>query len=83
MAQLAQAHDGIGHQLAGAVVGDLPATLDADDLDAAALELRGIGEDVDWFEDVVGPAQPVLNEIERAIEDVAMEEPGASVLSGQ
>ena len=36
---------------------------------------RGIGEDVDWFEDVVGPAQPVLNEIERAIEDVAMEEP--------
>jgi hypothetical protein len=38
---------------------------------------RGIGEDVDWFEDVVGPAQPVLNEIERAIEDLAMEEPGA------
>jgi hypothetical protein len=39
---------------------------------------RGIGEDVDWFEDVVGPAQPVLNEIERVIQDVAMEEPGAS-----
>lgn len=37
---------------------------------------RGIGEDVDWFEDVVGPAQPVLNQIEKAIEDVAMEEPG-------
>ena len=37
---------------------------------------RGIGEDVDWFEDVVGPAQPVLNEIEHVIEDVAMSEPG-------
>ena len=36
---------------------------------------RGIGEDVDWFEDVVGPAQPVLNQIEMAIEDVAMEAP--------
>ncbi len=39
---------------------------------------RGIGEDFDWFEDVVGPAQPVLNEIEHAIEDVAMSEPGES-----
>ena len=36
---------------------------------------RGIGEDVDWFEDVVGPAQPVLDEIEHAIEDVAMTTP--------
>ena len=36
---------------------------------------RGIGEDVDWFEDVVGPAQPVLNQIEHAIEDVAMSDP--------
>ena len=43
---------------------------------------RGIGEDVDWFEDVVGPAQPVLNEIERAIEDVAMLEPGAARQAG-
>ena len=37
---------------------------------------RGIGEDVDWFEDVVGPAQPVLGQIEKAIEVVAMEAPG-------
>jgi hypothetical protein len=37
---------------------------------------RGIGEDVDWFEDVVGPAQPVLDQIEHAIETVAMSEPG-------
>ena len=37
---------------------------------------RGIGEDFEWFEDVVGPAQPVLNQIESAIEAVAMEEPG-------
>lgn len=37
---------------------------------------RGIGEDVDWFEDVVGPAQPVLSQIEKAIEGVAMEAPG-------
>ena len=37
---------------------------------------EGIGEDVDWFEDVVGPAQPVLSQIEKAIEDVAMEAPG-------
>lgn len=36
---------------------------------------RGIGEDVDWFEDVVGPAQPVLDQIEHAIEDVAMTAP--------
>ena len=37
---------------------------------------RGIGEDFEWFEDVVGPAQPVLNQIEAAIESVAMEAPG-------
>jgi superfamily II DNA or RNA helicase len=37
---------------------------------------RGIAEDFEWFEDVVGPAQPVLNQIESAIEDVAMQEPG-------
>jgi superfamily II DNA or RNA helicase len=37
---------------------------------------QGIGEDFDWFEDVVGPAQPVLGQVERAIEEVAMEEPG-------
>ncbi len=37
---------------------------------------HGIGEDFDWFEDVVGPAQPVLGQVERAIEEVAMEEPG-------
>jgi hypothetical protein len=39
---------------------------------------RGIGEDVDWFEDVVGPAQPVLDQIEHAIEDVAMTAPDAA-----
>ncbi|MEJ7784649.1 MAG: helicase-related protein [Solirubrobacteraceae bacterium] len=37
---------------------------------------RGIGHDFEWFEDVVGPAQPVLNQIEAAIEAVAMEQPG-------
>lgn len=37
---------------------------------------RGIAEDFEWFEDVVGPAQPVLNQIESAIEDVAMQTPG-------
>lgn len=37
---------------------------------------QGIGEDFDWFEDVVGPAQPVLGQVERVIEQVAMEEPG-------
>jgi hypothetical protein len=36
---------------------------------------QGIGEDFDWFTDVVGPAQPVLNQVERAIETVAMTEP--------
>jgi hypothetical protein len=36
---------------------------------------RGIAEDFEWFEDVVGPAQPVLNQIESAIEDVAMQAP--------
>jgi len=37
---------------------------------------RGIGEDYDWFTDVVGPAQPVLAQVERALEDVALEAPG-------
>lgn len=36
---------------------------------------RGIGEDVEWFEEVVGPAQPVLSEIESAIESVAVQRP--------
>jgi superfamily II DNA/RNA helicase len=36
----------------------------------------GISEDFDWFEDVVGPAQPVLSQVERAIEHLAMEAPG-------
>lgn len=36
---------------------------------------RGIADDFEWFEDVVGPAQPVLNQIESAIEDVAMQAP--------
>src|SRR5215218_4574880 len=36
---------------------------------------HGIGEDFDWFTDVVGPAQPVLNQVERAIETVAMTAP--------
>ena len=38
---------------------------------------RGIAEDFDWFEDVVGPAQPVLSQIESAIEEVALRGPGA------
>ena len=38
---------------------------------------RGIGEDFEWFEDVVGPAQPVLNQVESAIESVAMHGPSA------
>jgi hypothetical protein len=49
-APIGQADDGIGDQLAGAVVGDLPATLDADYFDAAGGEfsrrranVRGIG----------------------------------------
>ena len=37
---------------------------------------RGIAEDFEWFEDVVGPAQPVLSQVESAIEDVAMQAPG-------
>jgi SNF2-related domain/Helicase conserved C-terminal domain len=36
---------------------------------------QGIGEDFDWFTDVVGPAQPVLDQVERAIETVAMTAP--------
>jgi hypothetical protein len=38
----------------------------------------GIREDFDWFTDIVGPAQPVLGEIEGAIERVAMAGPGAT-----
>ncbi len=37
----------------------------------------GIAEDFDWFEDVVGPAQPVLGRVEDAIESIAMRMPGA------
>jgi len=36
----------------------------------------GIREDYDWFTDIVGPAQPVLGQIEGAIEQVAMAGPG-------
>ncbi len=35
----------------------------------------GIKEDFDWFTDIVGPAQPVLGQIEGVIEDVAMKAP--------
>jgi hypothetical protein len=38
---------------------------------------RGIADDFEWFTDVVGPAQPVLAEIESLIEKVAMSKPGA------
>lgn len=33
---------------------------------------EGLAEDIDWFESVVGPARPVLGQIESIIEDVAM-----------
>lgn len=36
----------------------------------------GIAEDVDWFEDIVGPGQPVLGRVEGIIESVAMHQPG-------
>ena len=39
---------------------------------------RGIAEDFDWFQDVVGPAQPVLAQVEKAIEQVAMRTPDAA-----
>lgn len=32
----------------------------------------GIKEDADWFEHVVGPAQPVLSQVETVIQDLAM-----------
>lgn len=35
----------------------------------------GIKEDYDWFTDIVGPAQPVLGQIEGVIETVAMTSP--------
>ncbi|MCL1599273.1 MAG: SNF2-related protein, partial [Actinomycetia bacterium] len=37
----------------------------------------GIKEDAEWFEQVVGPAQPVLGQVEAVIEDVAMRRAGA------
>lgn len=36
----------------------------------------GIRRDYDWFTDIVGPAQPVLGQVESILEDVAMTEPG-------
>jgi Helicase conserved C-terminal domain len=36
----------------------------------------GIRRDYDWFQDVVGPAQPVLGQVESILEDVAMTAPG-------
>lgn len=36
---------------------------------------RGIQEDYDWFTDIVGPAQPVLGQVEGVIEQVAMSPP--------
>lgn len=38
---------------------------------------HGISDDYDWFTDIVGPAQPVLGQVESAIERVAMRSPGA------
>jgi hypothetical protein len=38
----------------------------------------GISDDFDWFTEIVGPAQPVLGQIEKAIEQMAMKEPGSS-----
>jgi len=40
--------DRIGDQLTGAVVGDLAAPLDAENLNPAAFELGGRGQDVGW-----------------------------------
>jgi hypothetical protein len=37
----------------------------------------GIADDVDWFEDIVGPAQPVLGQVEDVIEHIAMLMPNA------
>jgi hypothetical protein len=37
----------------------------------------GIVSDMDWFEDIVGPAQPVLGQVEDVIERVAMQLPNA------
>lgn len=37
---------------------------------------RGIAKDFAWFEDVVGPAQPVLRQIEGITESLAMQTPG-------
>lgn len=37
----------------------------------------GIAEDFDWFEDIVGPAQPVLGQVEDVIEHIAMQMPNA------
>ena len=45
-AALVERDDRIGHELAGTVVGHLAATLDADDLDAAGVELVGGRQDV-------------------------------------
>jgi hypothetical protein len=36
----------------------------------------GIKEDAEWFEQVVGPAQPVLSQVEAVIEDLAMRKAG-------
>lgn len=36
----------------------------------------GIKEDADWFEQVVGPAQPVLSQVESVIENLAMRRAG-------
>jgi hypothetical protein len=36
----------------------------------------GIAEDADWFRQVVGPAQPVLGQVESVIEKLAMQSAG-------
>ena len=36
----------------------------------------GIKEDAEWFDQVVGPAQPVLGQVEAVIEDIAMRRAG-------
>ena len=39
---------------------------------------KGIREDADWFQQVVGPAQPVLSRVEQVIQSVAMTAAGSA-----
>ena len=79
-AAVGEAEDRVRDELAGPVVGDLAAALDADDLDPAPAQLRGIGEDVALVGVAAERQDRRMLEQEQAITDRAVGAPPGELL---